>query len=157
MGELLPEAAYSKKGIISKKMSVYLPNYVIENNDKTSKYIKILRISSEVKCIYLSVFTSRVDGNTSNCEVLVYRHKDSGYPQIRGYVKIISEHLNLYTPKFYIDKTNNDLYISIREYTKATLIPRTISGNPETGIEFDCRSIIESVEEFIELNERVSE
>ncbi len=53
MGGLLPVTGYNKNGIVSSKLSVYLPNYTVNNNTEKEKYIKILRLTSGTVCLYL--------------------------------------------------------------------------------------------------------
>ena len=153
MEELLPEASYNKAGILSRTNSVYLP-ISIKNDSPSLKYIKIVRLTGTIVSLYLSLFSERVDGNTSNCEVLVYRHSSTGKNDIRGFTKTISEYVNSYTPLFYIDKENNDLYISLKEYMTSTVFIRAIKGGV-TSLEFDCKTTIDSVEGFTLLTNKM--
>lgn len=153
MEGLLPKATYNKAGILSQTNSVYLPLSII-NNSEGLKYIKIARLTGTIVSLYLSLFSERVDGNTSNCEVLVYRHSSIGKNEIRGFSKTISEYANSYTPLFYIDKENNDLYISLKEYMTSTVFVRAIQGGV-TSLEFDCKTTIDSVEGFTLLTNKM--
>lgn len=153
MEELLPEASYNNAGILSRTNSVYLP-FSILNDSSNPKFIKIVRLTGTVVSLYLSLFSERVDGNTSNCEVLVYRHSSTGQNDIRGFTKTISEYVKSYTPLFYIDKENNDLYISLKEYMTSTVFIRAIKGGV-TSLEFDCKTTIDSVEGFTLLTNKM--
>ena len=153
MEELLPEASYNNAGILSRTNSVYLP-FSILNDSSKPKFIKIVRLTGTVVSLYLSLFSERVDGNTSNCEVLVYRHSSTGQNDIRGFTKTISEYVKSYTPLFYIDKENNDLYISLKEYMTSTVFIRAIKGGV-TSLEFDCKTTIDSVEGFTLLTNKM--
>ena len=153
MEELFPEASFNNAGILSRTNSVYLP-FSILNDSSKPKFIKIVRLTGTVVSLYLSLFSERVDGNTSNCEVLVYRHSSTGQNEIRGYTKTVSELVNSYTPLFYIDKANNDLYISLKEYMTSSVFIRAIKGSA-TSLEFDCKTIIDSVEGFTLLTNKM--
>lgn len=144
MGELLPVTGYNKKGTVSNKLSVYLPNYTVNNDTEKEKYIKILRLTSGIVCLYLSVYSTRVDSNYSHVEVEIYRHSTSN-SIIKGASQVISQYSETYTPKFYIDKQNNDLYMSLREYMSSTIFVRAIKGSV-SGISFDCATETETVE-----------
>ena len=146
MGELLPVTGYNKNGIVSSKLSVYLPNYTVNNNAEKEKYIKILSLTSGTVCLYLSIYSARVDSNFSHVEVEIYRHSTSD-SIIKGAYQVLSKYSETYTPKFYIDKQNNDLYMSLKEYMSSTIFIRAMKG-AVSGILFDCATETETIDGF---------
>lgn len=146
MGGLLPVTGYNKNGIVSSKLSVYLPNYTVNNNTEKEKYIKILSLTSGTVCLYLSIYSTRVDSYFSHVEVEIYRHSTSD-SIIKGAYQVLSKHSETYTPKFYIDKQNNDLYMSLKEYMSSTIFIRAMEGDV-SGILFDCATETGTIEGF---------
>ena len=59
----------------------------------------------------------------------------------------MSKYSGTYTPKFYIDKQNNDLYMSLKEYMSSTIFIRAMEG-AVSGILFDCATETETIDGF---------